>query len=239
MNNNNGHAAEYYEKGFLMSSLLLWDRSGSKRWDYWFPALITSEIPEGPIPQIDWMQYLNDKEANQAYKDLLKCSAYGNINNFLSFMLWGFGEDNKLWINESNQVLKHWEEYLFKAFPIIVVKPRPYITDFLQETISEFSRKHSGNFPTPIHLAEAMARMIFIDTPKTASVVDPCAGAGNLLLAASNYSLNLYGSDINLTMVQGLKIQGYLYIPWLVKITEQLRLLMNAHSRAAEIALTY
>ena len=49
------------------------------------------------------------------------------------------------------------------------------------------------------------------------SVCDPCSGTGRLLLAASNYSMRLYGVDINRTVIKASLINGYLYAPWLVR----------------------
>ncbi|MBD1995249.1 SAM-dependent DNA methyltransferase [Leptolyngbya sp. FACHB-541] len=46
---------------------------------------------------------------------------------------------------------------------------------------------------------------------------DPCLGTGRLLLTASNYSLRLYGQDINDTVIKAALVNGYLYAPWLVK----------------------
>ena len=52
-------------------------------------------------------------------------------------------------------------------------------------------------FPTPMHLCDLMVKMLMDKTDKTASVCDPCVGSGRLLMVASNYSLNLYGMDID------------------------------------------
>jgi hypothetical protein len=47
------------------------------------------------------------------------------------------------------------------------------------------------------------------------SVNDPCVGSGRMLLHASNYSLNLFGQDIDPLAVAMCKINGALYAPWL------------------------
>jgi hypothetical protein len=49
------------------------------------------------------------------------------------------------------------------------------------------------------------------------STLDPCLGTGRMLLHASNYSLRLYGQDINETCVKASLVNGYLYAPWMVK----------------------
>jgi hypothetical protein len=77
-----------------------------------------------------------------------------------------------------------------------------------------------GFFATPMTLARMMAEMTFSgadhERAKRESVCDPCCGTGTLLLAASNYSLNLYGQDLSLSMVRMCRLNGWLYAPWMV-----------------------
>ena len=49
---------------------------------------------------------------------------------------------------------------------------------------------------------------------KTASVCDPCVGFGRLLMAASNYSLHLYGMDIDYSILKVCKANMWMYVPW-------------------------
>ena len=46
-------------------------------------------------------------------------------------------------------------------------------------------------------------------------VYDPALGTGRMLLHASNYSLRLYGQDIDPLVVKICKINGALYAPWM------------------------
>jgi len=48
-------------------------------------------------------------------------------------------------------------------------------------------------------------------------VMDPCAGTGRMLLAASNHSYRLHGCDINPTVIKVTLVNGFLYAPWLVR----------------------
>jgi len=47
------------------------------------------------------------------------------------------------------------------------------------------------------------------------SVCDPCVGSGRMLLHASNFSLRLYGQDIDPVAISMCKTNGALYAPWL------------------------
>lgn len=65
-----------------------------------------------------------------------------------------------------------------------------------------------------------MVRMSFGNDPKhehkVKSVCDPCCGTGNMLLYASNYSLNLYGMDLSPLLTKIARVNGFIYVPWLV-----------------------
>lgn len=88
-----------------------------------------------------------------------------------------------------------------------------------------------ATFPVDIRLLEAcslvypnpsMVKMNFEGDEKgrdtrTLSVMDPSVGTGRFLMYASNYSLNLYGQDIDRTCVMATKINAYLYMPWLIR----------------------
>jgi hypothetical protein len=51
--------------------------------------------------------------------------------------------------------------------------------------------------------------------PRLMSVFDPCVGSGRMLLHASNFSLNLWGQDVDPLAVAMCKINGALYAPWM------------------------
>jgi hypothetical protein len=79
----------------------------------------------------------------------------------------------------------------------------------------------TGFFPTPHPVVELMVRMTMHDAqaegrdPRTLTVCDPCVGSGRTLLHASNFSLALFGQDIDPLAVATCKINGVLYAPWL------------------------
>ena len=59
-----------------------------------------------------------------------------------------------------------------------------------------------------------MAKMVLSEKDKIASVCDPCVGSGRLLMAASGFSLHLYGMDIDFTILQVCKTNMWMYVPW-------------------------
>jgi N-6 DNA methylase len=98
--------------------------------------------------------------------------------------------------------------------------PADYFGDVMCELKGR--RNRTGFYPTPHSVCEMMARMTFFDAGRDgavdlrkATVCDPCVGTGRMLLHAANYSLRLYGQDIDPRVVQACLINGALYAPWI------------------------
>lgn len=94
-------------------------------------------------------------------------------------------------------------------------------------------------YPTPMNVCECMARMTMHDVGSTlpdgrdarlASVCDPCVGTGRMLLAASNFSLNLHGMDIDGLMVDACSVNLALFAPWAVYIGPRQREILSRGS---------
>jgi hypothetical protein len=110
-------------------------------------------------------------------------------------------------------------ERLTKLFDLAVLQQNPY--DYLGDLLAENAYgKRQGFFPTPHTLAELMAQMTIGmsdgDT-RAMTVMDPCVGTGRLLLHASNFSLRLYGQDIDRTLCLATLVNGYMFAPWIVR----------------------
>lgn len=95
----------------------------------------------------------------------------------------------------------------------------PY--DYFGAFISERKAKgwnSSAFFPTPHNVCECMVQMMFChedrDT-RTLTVNEPCIGSGRMLLHASNFSLRLYGQDIDPLVLACARINGALFAPWM------------------------
>lgn len=97
-------------------------------------------------------------------------------------------------------------------------------------------------YPTPQEVCRTMALMTIDGSSKVegdkrlASVFDPCVGTGRMLLEASNYSVHLYGCDIDSMMVDCTAINMALFAPWGVYRTErQAKVLSEVPRRTEEV----
>lgn len=103
--------------------------------------------------------------------------------------------------------------------------PADYFGHIICENMSTGWNPHAF-FPTPDTVVRAMTEMAMHDIGqkgKECTVLDPCVGTGRMLLHAGNYSLHLYGADIDPLMVRCTRINGAIYTPWLSFNVDKLR----------------
>lgn len=213
-------------KGWLLPYLLEIETSFYGRWNYWMHTLENGALLENnPIPKIHFMD-ITDSETS---KMLIKCmdhhSVYASsvrLPDFFEWILWGFGdphqEERPRLVNET--VNEHW--YRTFNLGLLIQNPHDYLGNILAD--SKAGRTYWNNpnafFPTPHPICEMMARMNFEaaegDT-RALSVCDPCVGTGRMLMHSSNFSVNLYGQDIDRACILACTINGYLYMPWLIR----------------------
>lgn len=123
---------------------------------------------------------------------------------------------------------------LERVFDLPLWQRNPY--DYFGELLAQNAYgKRQGFFPTPHHIAEFMAQMTLGSSgtangnadggdaerasgdTRLQTVCDPCVGTGRLLLHASNFSLRLYGMDIDPLLCLATLVNGFLFAPWLVR----------------------
>ena len=212
-------------KGWFWPYMLQIDELvGSKRWNYWFRTILNGELFDEPIPQIKFLGHADP----EPMKNLRNCLEHHHClmhsvghSEFFDWLLWGFGEGN-----EKPRISEKVNELWYRTFNLgpFIQKPHDYLGEIISEAKAGKTYWTNPNafFPTPHHIVDFMTQMSFTDAPEdkdqhTMSVCDPCVGSGRFLMYASNYSLNLYGVDIDPICVKACKLNGYFYVPWLVK----------------------
>ena len=209
-------------KGWLLPLLFQIDSFFSGRWWYWTRTLENGAFIDEHIPQIDFLDFPNQ----EAMKNLTGCLAMYNrfggfrFPDFLDWLLWGFGESgNRASISDEAN------EFLYRTFNLglLLQYPHDYLGQILTEEKSGYWNNPNAFYPTPHVVCSMMAKMQFADAVRERTdlsikrAVDPCVGTGRMLMYASNYCLRLYGADIDRVCVAACKVNGYLYMPWLVK----------------------
>ena len=182
------------------------------RWGYQIATLAKGSLLDEPIPRVEF-----DKPDNSV-TDLLDswCSLIGSswsdFTNLVDWLCWGLGlSASKSELDDSKQ------EKLYRTVNIGPLLATPY--DYLGRWIESQGPQRNKNafFATPHHICAMMVDMQFKDEEgdlRTKSVCDPCSGSGRLLLHAANYSLRLFGQDIDALLVACSKINFALYAPW-------------------------
>jgi len=190
----------------------------NKRWDYWLHTMYDGKVLDEPIPQTQWLGFPND-EARKNIEDCLNYSSSrmgsGTFGNFIDWLLYGFGDPN---VKEfPNRIDPETNSFWYKTFNLGLLLKFPH--DYLgQLAADKQGRGRWSNptafFPTPMHVCDLMTKMTMQDSDKTSSVMDPCVGSGRFLMTASNYSLNLYGMDIDYQILKVCKANMFMYVPW-------------------------
>ena len=207
------------KRGWLLPYLETLDRIFSNRWHYWLRTAEKGEVMDEPIPKIKWLT-MPDKETMKNLDDCIRIcnnrSGWDAFNIFVEWLLFGFGDTGikELPAGLESQIHAGW----YKTFNLGLFLKNPF--DYFGQYAAEFYGSGKSNstayFPTPMNVSIIIAEMITSEKDKGASVYDPCVGSGRLLMAASNYSLNLYGMDIDYHILNVCKLNMWMYVPWAV-----------------------
>lgn len=190
------------------------------RYGYYFRTLDAGRLLDEPIPQIEFSSEF-DRDVIHGKKELEKWESiisysFGVWDGFrilVDWLAWSLGV-----AGEPPPLADELHEKLYRGVNIghWLLTPSDYLGSYLSE------RKAKGFnpmafFPTPHHLVELITRLTFSENIDNRSkTVEDCAvGTGRMLLHASNYSLRLYGQDIDPLVVKICKINGALFAPWL------------------------
>jgi hypothetical protein len=215
------------EHGWLLPYLLEIDSRLWGRWDYWSDTYMAQNLLDSPIPKIDFVE--GDQTNSLGYKHLSHClnlitncndwqgwGSWQHMDYFLDWLLFGLGHHGNKELPTEKSDQRGASMRLYQAFNLGIQSfPADYFGTILAENRHGRSQ---GFYPTPHTIVEMMVRMTFgSEDCRDKTVCDPCLGTGRMLLYASNYSLRLYGNDINETVLKAAIVNGFLYAPWMVR----------------------
>jgi hypothetical protein len=220
--------APWHYRGWLLWYVLLAQETHPDvpdRWGYWARTMQAGRLLDEPIPRVEF----SDSADAAVTRDLEKWigildekfGSWSSLYRLLDWLAWGLAVSQ-----EDPDLSEDVSEKLYRAVDIgpMLLHPHDYLGNCLAELKSGGHGKWknpSGFYPTPHCVVECMVRMTMADSKgqdmRRASVCDPCVGTGRMLLHASNYSLNLWGMDIDPVVTRACLINGALYAPWLVR----------------------
>ncbi len=220
--------------GWMLPYLLEIESMFWGRWDYWCETYQAGKLLDRPIPRIEFDQvYGGPTSKPTAQKFLIHAlnsicpgqgfegwSAWTYFDYFLDWVLFGLGHPGHQ--NEPKEPVDGASMRLYQTFDLgpLILSPSDYLGELL--AMNHWGRGQ-GFFPTPLHVCEVMCRMIMASSEdsgkdeRMSTICDPCLGTGRMLLVASNYSLRLFGQDINSTVIRAALFNAYLYAPWMAK----------------------
>lgn len=193
------------------------------RYDYVLRTLDAGQLLDEPIPEIDFCGEF-EPATKQGIKMLQTC--LDKIE--YSMGVWNGMRELAEWIgfalgvtNEPSKLDESVQEFLYRNFNLepLLLFPADYLGQMLTE--SNYG-KRNGFYPTPTNVVKFMVECTFFDRKRETGTVDhradkvcdPCVGTGRMLLIASNYSLRLFGQDIDYLCCLICKINLALYAPW-------------------------
>jgi hypothetical protein len=216
------------DAGWLLPTLLLTDSKETGRWDYWFTCMEAEALPDAPLPPIYFLNTPHEKTRKMLSASLDAISGHGKDSHlgwsnatyfrfFTEWLLFGLGQKGSDSPPSDPMGCKGASERLLEVFDLPLLLRHPY--DYMGDLLAECAYgRHNSFYPTPHPVCEMMVRMLMLDGDNRAKTVcDPCTGTGRLLLHASNYSMRLFGMDIDQLMCQIALVNGYFFAPWLVR----------------------
>lgn len=215
--------APWHYRGWLLAYVILIHEtcpSVADRWGYHLRTLEAGQLLDEPIPQIAFGEPDKRVASNlHEWSALIgqDCGGWSDFRTLLDWLLWGLALSK-----DEPRLTEQVNEKLYRNVDLGPMLERPY--DYLGDFVAQGKAKGwnpTAFFPTPHNVVELMVQMTMADNrvdgrdPRLRSVNDPCVGSGRMLLHASNFSLNLFGQDIDPRAVAMCKINGALYAPWL------------------------
>lgn len=220
--------------GWMLPYLMGLDDMTWHRWEYWAQTKIAGRLLPHGIPRIEWASEHGEGSPGRRmleramngvtkYGEWRGWSGADNLSYFFDWLLFGFGDRSQQEPPKERSDCQGASDRLYQLFNLepLLAYPHDYLGDILAEGAYG---KHCGFYPTPMEIAAMMVQMQMGNDStepgqdqRSMSVCDPAAGTGRMLLCASNYSMRLYGNDINQIVIKACLVNGWLYAPWLVK----------------------
>lgn len=184
----------------------------SPRWQWLSQMHFEQKVPTAPYPIVRFVDD-HDRRGWRLVHDCLKPFSDVGLDELLQFVLHRLGHGGHKVLPSSIRAdhMEHWEAAFDLATSVSL--DRDLFGDYLAESMGKLKRDGTGFFATPMSVSMMIAEMTLTRADRFSTVTDPCVGTGRLLLAASNFSLCLYGQDINQTAIRATLVNMALFAP--------------------------
>lgn len=201
------------------------------RWGYLTACIEKGEFPEEPIPELMFDHATQGRgpsiahDIRKAMGILIRHGGWSSFRRLVDWIAWSLGvaDEPPDVSEEENEKL-----YRFMNFGPWLISPSDHLGTFLStEQMGKGKWNPNAFYPTPHSVVEAMAAMLFHDAERKSkeengvdiralSVLDCCVGTGRMLMHAGSWSMNLFAQDVDPFVLTITKINGALYVPWLI-----------------------
>lgn len=206
------------QKGFLSKYIPMLDQLTNKRWLFWGQAMLNNKIPL-KIPKIKFLgapdpEVMKMLKRNVDFRIAKGTTAYKAVEELFDWILYGIGDPS---VKTPPDIDERTNEFWYRNVDLGIMMANPH--DYPARLLEHYGvRGGPGWFATPMAVTTMMADITAAGKNQPwARSNDPCAGTGSMILPLSNYSLNITAQDISLTVLRGLRINAWLYVPWIVK----------------------
>lgn len=214
--------APYNYQGWLLAQIIVLDTThpqGSGRWAYWARTHHAQGVTAADIPPVEFhgegdsRRVPGLKHLQQLVDYIARSEGFWDWQAFTQLMDWlGFGMNLR---DKPPRLKPETQKWLYENFnlELFLTYPGDYIGDYIC-SIRNGKWNPNAFFPTPIPVVKFMVGITCAGAKKDSTVLDPCTGTGRMLLLASNYSLRLYGVDIDPLMILAAQMNFTMYAPW-------------------------
>lgn len=189
------------------------------RYGYHLATLDARRLLDAPIPRLEFCSAFEGaanagRQATEKWVDIAErgCGSWSGFSALVDWLAFALAVSRK-----PSTLDDKTQEELYRTVNLepYLLFPSDYLGNYLSATkVNKYNK--SAFYPTPHTVVEMMVCLTMGEgDQRAATVCDPCVGTGRMLLHASNYSLRLYGQDIDPLVVRICQINGALYAPWL------------------------
>lgn len=211
-------------RGWLMFYIQGWHadprmlKATGNRWDYYDRTVERGRMLDEPLPYVHYLEHVpeNNPTLKQLEKWVEMCEDY-SWSSLTYFVHWlGYALGTRA---EPSALTERAQERLYRnvQMQLLLEHPADYFATMMCVRKGSGKWNPTGFYPTPMTVCRFMVECLFEREKdhRRESVLEPACGTGSMMLHAANFSMNIYGIDIDPLCCAIAAINGALYAPWI------------------------